>query len=62
MSAASHWRVTPSDWLEPMTPTLKRVFLVHGEPAQSAALARAIEEKYRIPVSVPARGESFEMS
>ncbi len=49
-------------WLEPMTSTLKRVFLVHGEPAQSAALARAIEEKYRIPVSVPARGESFEMS
>jgi metallo-beta-lactamase family protein len=50
------------EWMEPMTSTLKRVFLVHGEPAQSAALAHAIAQKYRVAVSVPARGESFELS
>jgi len=49
------------EWLEPMSPSLKRVFLVHGEPAQSAALARAVEQRYRVPVSVPSRGESFEL-
>jgi metallo-beta-lactamase family protein len=49
-------------WLEPMMPALKRVFLVHGEPPQSASLARAIEQRYRVPVSIPARGESFELA
>jgi metallo-beta-lactamase family protein len=48
-------------WLEPMAATLKRVFLVHGENSQSAALAQAIQQRYRIPVSVPGRGESFEL-
>ncbi len=46
-------------WLKPMTQTLKRVFLVHGEPAQSAALAKAIETTYGLPVTIPARGDSF---
>lgn len=50
------------EWLEPMARTLKRVFLVHGEQSQSAALARAIEQRYKLPVSVPARGESFELA
>jgi metallo-beta-lactamase family protein len=36
------------DWMKPMTSTLKRVFLVHGEPEQSAAMAQAIRERYRI--------------
>ncbi|NWF82814.1 MAG: MBL fold metallo-hydrolase [Bryobacteraceae bacterium] len=48
-------------WLEPMAAALKRVFLVHGESSQSAALAQAIQQRYRIPVSVPGRGESFEL-
>lgn len=49
-------------WLQPMTPGLKRVFLVHGEPSQSAALARAIEQRYGVPVTVPGRGETFELA
>jgi metallo-beta-lactamase family protein len=49
------------DWLAPISPSLKRIFLVHGElPAQSA-LAKRIEERYRIPVAIPARGESFNL-
>ncbi|MBI4891450.1 MAG: MBL fold metallo-hydrolase [Acidobacteria bacterium] len=46
------------EWMKPMVPTLKRVFLVHGEASQSAALAKAIEAKYGLQVSIPARGES----
>jgi metallo-beta-lactamase family protein len=48
-------------WMKPMTPGLKRVFLVHGEPAQSAALAQAIGTRYGIE-AIPAQpGNSFEL-
>jgi metallo-beta-lactamase family protein len=46
-------------WLKPVVPSLKRIFLVHGEPSQQQALAKAIEQQYSLPVTVPARGESF---
>jgi len=49
------------EWLAPITPNLKKVFLVHGEPPAQHALAKLIEERYRIPVAIPARGESFEL-
>jgi metallo-beta-lactamase family protein len=49
------------EWMTPMVPGLKRVFLVHGESDQAAALARAIRERYGLDVVVPARGESFEL-
>lgn len=49
------------DWMEPIVPGLKQVFLVHGEPTQSAALANAIEERYRLRVAVPERGQSFRL-
>lgn len=48
-------------WMKPAAAGLKRVFLVHGEPAPQAALARAIEDTYGVPVSIPARGESFDL-
>jgi metallo-beta-lactamase family protein len=48
-------------WMKPMTKTLKRVFLVHGEPSQSQGLAAAIRERYRLEVDVPSRGDSFEL-
>ena len=44
-------------WMRPMVKTLKRVFIVHGEPAQSAALAKSIESIYGLAVTIPARGE-----
>lgn len=50
------------EWMKPLVPTLKRVFLVHGEEGQSAALARAITEVYGVPAHVPKRGESVELS
>ncbi len=48
-------------WMKPMAKTLKRVFLVHGEPSQSHGLAAAIRERYGLEVDVPARGDSFEL-
>ena len=47
------------EWLAPVSPNLKKIFLVHGEPPAQQALAKLIEERYRIPVAIPARGESF---
>jgi len=48
-------------WLKPMTKTLKKVFLVHGEPSQTAALAKAIQDQYGIEAVMPTRGESFDL-
>ncbi|MBI1790473.1 MAG: MBL fold metallo-hydrolase [Acidobacteria bacterium] len=50
------------EWMRPIAPNLKRVFLVHGEPNQQAALAKAIEERYHIPVEIPHRGQSFSLA
>ena len=46
-------------WLKPLVPTLKHVFLVHGEPRQSEALAELIRAEYRLQVTIPAPGDSF---
>jgi metallo-beta-lactamase family protein len=50
------------DWLAPIAPGLKRIFLVHGEPPAQQALARLIEERYHVPVAIPGRGESFDLT
>ncbi len=49
------------EWLKPLAAGLKKVFLVHGEPSQATALARAIGERYRLETIVPERGQSFEL-
>ncbi len=49
-------------WMKPFARGLKRVFLVHGEPLQSAALARAIRERYSLEVVIPSRGDSVELN
>src|SRR6266852_6424276 len=41
------------EWLAPITPTLKGVFLVHGELPAQQALAKLIDEHYHIPVTIP---------
>lgn len=46
-------------WMRPMLTTLKKVFLVHGEPSQSRALQKVIQQMYGLDAVVPARGESF---
>ena len=48
-------------WMEPMVRTLKRVFLVHGEPERSLALKAQIEERYGIDTRIPEPGEMYEL-
>ncbi len=48
-------------WIKPVAHGLKKVFLVHGEPPQAAALAAEIERTYRIETVVAARGQCFEL-
>ena len=49
------------EWIRPMVPALRRVFLVHGEPDQSQALAKSLKAQYNLEVAVPAPGESFDL-
>lgn len=49
-------------WMKPIAPGMKRVFLVHGEPAGQQALAAAIREQYGVEVTVPERGEVVELA
>lgn len=48
-------------WLKPLAPHLKKIFLVHGEQAQSQALASVIHSQYGVDVIVPTPGQSFEL-
>jgi metallo-beta-lactamase family protein len=50
------------EWMKPMASGLKKVFLVHGEPDQSAALAQAIQTRYQIEAIPAIRGGKFELA
>ena len=50
------------EWMKPMVGGLKKVYLVHGEPAAQEALAEAIRNTYKVEVGIPARGESAGLS
>jgi len=47
------------EWIKPLAPGLRKVFLVHGEPQQSAALAKALQSAYQLDALAPAPGQSF---
>jgi metallo-beta-lactamase family protein len=49
-------------WIEPLAPSLRKVFLVHGEPQQSETLARLLHSTHGLEVVVPAPGQSFELN
>ncbi|MCU0226223.1 MAG: MBL fold metallo-hydrolase [Bryobacterales bacterium] len=46
-------------WMRPMVGSLKKVFLVHGEPAQMEALKTRIEGEHGLEVVIPQRGDSY---
>ena len=46
-------------WIQPLAGRVKHVFLVHGEPLQSATLAQRIRSAFGVEVTVPAPGDSF---
>ncbi|MSV36243.1 MAG: MBL fold metallo-hydrolase [Bryobacterales bacterium] len=47
------------EWMRPIAKGLKKVFLVHGEPAQGAALAEVIRREFGVEAVQPSRGDSF---
>ncbi len=49
-------------WMKPIAANLKKVFLVHGEPAASAALQQAIQAAYSIETVLPTPGQSVELN
>jgi metallo-beta-lactamase family protein len=49
------------EWIRPIAPNLRKVFLVHGEPQQAAILAKLLHSSYGLDVAVPKPGESFEL-
>jgi len=48
-------------WMKPIAPKLKKIFLVHGEPRQSQALAQTIRSIYGIETVIPSRGETYKL-
>jgi metallo-beta-lactamase family protein len=47
------------EWIKPLAPALRQVFLVHGEPLQSAALVAALRSAYQLQAQAPVLGQSF---
>jgi metallo-beta-lactamase family protein len=50
------------EWIKPMAGSLRKVFLVHGEPTQSAALAQLLHSRYGLEAVCPAPGQSFDLT
>jgi metallo-beta-lactamase family protein len=50
------------DWIRPMLPSLRRVFLVHGEPEQAETLAKLLKSQHNLDAEVAAPGLSFDLS
>jgi metallo-beta-lactamase family protein len=49
-------------WIKPMVPTLRRVFLVHGEAQQSQTLAKLLNSQLGVEVVCPIPGQEFALS
>jgi metallo-beta-lactamase family protein len=47
------------EWMRPVARGLKKVFLVHGEPKEGAALAKVITKEFGVEAVQPSRGDSF---
>jgi metallo-beta-lactamase family protein len=50
------------EWIKPMAHSLRKVFLVHGEPRQSETLAQLLHTRYGLEAVCPAPGQSFELA
>lgn len=46
------------DWLRPMRQSLKKVFVVQGEPQESAALAQKIKDELAVEAVIPEVGQA----
>jgi metallo-beta-lactamase family protein len=50
------------EWVRPIAKRLKKVFLVHGEPEQSATLAKLLKSQYDLEAVVAEPSRSYELS
>ncbi|MEO8096815.1 MAG: MBL fold metallo-hydrolase [Acidobacteriota bacterium] len=50
------------EWMRPLVPGLKKVFLVHGDPGQGAALSNVIHREFGLEAVQPSRGDSFQLT
>jgi metallo-beta-lactamase family protein len=50
------------EWVKPLASSLRKVFLVHGEPQQAETLAKLLRSTYGLDVAVPAPGQSFDVN
>ena len=50
------------EWIRRWPASLRKVFLVHGEPQQAATLAKLLKSQYNLEAVVPAPGQTFELS
>ena len=48
-------------WIEPLAPSLRKVFLVHGEPQQAETLAKLLHSTHGLEAVIPAPGQCFEL-
>jgi metallo-beta-lactamase family protein len=48
-------------WFSVIAPKKPRVILTHGEDDQRAALAKIIQQRFRLPSKSPAMGEVIEI-
>jgi len=48
-------------WFSVIAPSKPRVILTHGEDGQRAALAKMIQQKFRLSSQSPAMGEVIEL-
>ena len=49
------------EWMKPLAGTVKKVFLVHGEPDGARTLQQAIQKQYGVETLLPGWGQKFEL-
>ena len=49
------------DWIAPRAASIRKVFLVHGEPEQSATLAKLLHSQYGLDAEPARPGQTFEL-
>jgi metallo-beta-lactamase family protein len=50
------------EWVKPMVSSLRKVFLVHGEPSQSETLAQLLHKTYGLEAVCPVPGQTFDLT
>jgi metallo-beta-lactamase family protein len=50
------------EWVKPMVSSLRKVFLVHGEPSQSETLAQLLHKTYGLEAVCQVPGQTFDLT